>query len=311
MSMTLVSVIIPNYNHAKYLDERIQSVLNQTYQDFELIILDDCSPDNGASRSIIEKYRHNPHVSHIVYNEVNSGSAFKQWHKGFGLAKGDLIWIAESDDSCAPEFLETLVHGYLEHHAVLAFCRSERYGINGNKELLLLQTNLRHDITISGRDFISTYMIDRNSVANASSAIFNREVALKVDRRYMTLQGEGDWLFWIEIMEYGNVFFCTKALNYYRWHGLNTTMNLAVSGIGDIEHKIFFDFLVNCKYIPSHLIFEKKIAYISKMLHSDYFESKTVKSRALNVWDKYRFYRLYILLRDVKYAIILFLKNII
>ena len=108
----LVSVIVPNYNHSRFLDQRIQSILNQTYKNFELIILDDCSPDNGASKSVIEKYRDNPHVSHIVYNESNSGSTFKQWDKGINLSKGDLVWIAESDDYCEPTFLETLVHEF-------------------------------------------------------------------------------------------------------------------------------------------------------------------------------------------------------
>ena len=79
----MVSVIIPNYNHAKYLEQRIDSVLNQSYQDFEVIILDDCSKDN--SRDVIEKYRSHERVSHIVYNEQNSGGTFNQWNKGLSL----------------------------------------------------------------------------------------------------------------------------------------------------------------------------------------------------------------------------------
>ncbi len=69
--MPTVSVIVPNYNHASFLKQRINSILEQTYQDFELILLDDCSTDN--SREILEQYRSNPHVSHIAHNEINSG----------------------------------------------------------------------------------------------------------------------------------------------------------------------------------------------------------------------------------------------
>src|ERR1700742_1367615 len=107
--MAKVSVIVPNYNHSRYLNQRIDSVLSQTYQDFELIILDDCSTDD--SRKIIKQYQEHPKVSHIVFNETNSGTTFKQWKKGIELAKGKYIWIAESDDWCEPNLLETLVGG--------------------------------------------------------------------------------------------------------------------------------------------------------------------------------------------------------
>ena len=89
--MYKVSVIIPNYCYAAYLEQRIDSVLSQTYQDLEVIILDDNSPDDGLSRMVIEKYRENPHVSHIVYNDENSGSTFKQWDKGISLAEGEYM----------------------------------------------------------------------------------------------------------------------------------------------------------------------------------------------------------------------------
>ena len=111
--MPLVSIIIPNYNHAPFLRQRIDSVLNQSFQDFELIFLDDRSTD--GSRDIIESYRNDPHVSHVVFNEVNTGSAFSQWKKGIGLATGEWIWIAESDDWAEPDFLSTMLAESANH----------------------------------------------------------------------------------------------------------------------------------------------------------------------------------------------------
>ena len=122
-----VSVVIPNYNHAPYLKERIDSVLNQTFQDFELIILDDCSPDN--SRDIINSYASNPHVSHIVFNEVNTRNTFIQWERGVQLACGEYIWIAESDDFCKPNLLESLMK-IIEKRADMSFCYTLSQHVN-------------------------------------------------------------------------------------------------------------------------------------------------------------------------------------
>src|SRR3984893_17231816 len=100
-----VSVIIPNYNHAAYLRQRIDTVLRQTYQDFEVILMDDCSTDD--SRTIISEYSSDPRIR-IELNETNSGSTFRQWKKGIALARGEYIWIAESDDYSDERFLEQL-----------------------------------------------------------------------------------------------------------------------------------------------------------------------------------------------------------
>ena len=107
MEKVKVSVIVPNYNHAAFLHDRISSILNQSYQNFELIILDDCSTDN--SLAIIEQFKEEKAVSHVILNTKNSGSTFKQWEKGLNLAKGEYIWIAESDDFADRQFLERAV----------------------------------------------------------------------------------------------------------------------------------------------------------------------------------------------------------
>jgi len=87
-----------------YLIQRIESILNQSYHDYEVIIMDDCSTDNSAE--IIEKYRNHPNVANIIYNTSNSGSTFHQWNKGVDVAKGKYIWIAESDDIAEYTFLQ-------------------------------------------------------------------------------------------------------------------------------------------------------------------------------------------------------------
>jgi glycosyltransferase involved in cell wall biosynthesis len=104
--MPVISVIVPNFNHAPYLEQRIESILNQTFQDFELILLDDCSTDSSVE--VLKRYAEHPKLSHLVINEQNSGSTFRQWDKGIALAKGEYVWIAESDDVADPFFLETI-----------------------------------------------------------------------------------------------------------------------------------------------------------------------------------------------------------
>ena len=76
----LVSVILPNYNHSAYLRERIDSILTQEFQDFELIILDDRSTDDSVA--VINGYKAHPRVSHIIVNEQNTGNTFIQWERG-------------------------------------------------------------------------------------------------------------------------------------------------------------------------------------------------------------------------------------
>ena len=155
----LVSVIIPNYNHAPFLKERIDSVLNQSYRNFEVILLDDYSTDN--SRDIIESYRRHEKISHIEFNTMNSGSTFKQWEKGINFAKGEWIWIAESDDIAEPIFLESLI---INEDAFISKIRySASYVINENDEIIsefIVPSNINEDIVnTSVEEFIQNYLI--------------------------------------------------------------------------------------------------------------------------------------------------------
>jgi glycosyltransferase involved in cell wall biosynthesis len=215
-----VSVIIPNYNHAKFLEQRINSVLNQTYKEFEIIILDDSSTDN--SRDIIEKYRNNKKVSSIIYNEKNSGSTFRQWKKGFELATGDLIWIAESDDYADDIFLEKHVNNFKYCNSiVLSYCYS--FLVNDRNEILPIIRNTdrirdNSPIIIDGKDFILKNMIYGNTIYNASAVVFKRNILNHVDENYINYRFCGDWFFWNEILYLGKIAIVYQKMNYFRQH---------------------------------------------------------------------------------------------
>jgi glycosyltransferase involved in cell wall biosynthesis len=71
---------MPNFNHAPYLKERMDSILAQDYQDFEVILLDDASTDESVV--ILNEYTKNPRVKTLIVNDSNSGNTFLQWQRG-------------------------------------------------------------------------------------------------------------------------------------------------------------------------------------------------------------------------------------
>lgn len=260
----MVSAIIPNYNHAPYLNKRIDSVLNQTYTDFELIILDDCSTDN--SREVIEEYRNNNKVSHIVYNTENSGSTFKQWDKGIQLAKGEYIWIAESDDWCEITFVETIMNGLeKEKNCVVGYCQS--YCITDNNNKIKFQSNhIFLEEYVEGKKFIKDFILSRNPIFNAGMAVWKREVYFKISKEYTKYKLSGDYLFWIELCMYGDVFISGRLLNYLRMHGENVGVKSFRSGLNFIEGIPLLKSLLDRNII-------NKQDYITK-LQRDYFAFK-------------------------------------
>lgn len=224
----MISVIIPNYNHANYLQQRIDSVLGQTCNNFEIIILDDCSWDD--SKTIIEKYRESERVRHIVYNEANSGSPFKQWKKGIELAQGDWIWIAESDDFCDNNLLATLlVNANKDNDVVLSYSQSNEADENGN--LLgdvswstdhFKDKHWKNDFVNPGIEEINRYLLYQNTIPNASAVLFKKAAYLKADKEFESMRLCGDWMLWIELLKQGNIAFTASALNYFRSHNATT-----------------------------------------------------------------------------------------
>jgi glycosyltransferase involved in cell wall biosynthesis len=228
-----ISVVIPNYNYERFILQRIYSILYQKVKINELIILDDCSRDN--SRELIDKvYNELSSIINIkkVYNETNSGSAFKQWQKGFKLAEGKYVWIAEADDYCDKQFLRKITKPLKNNQdIVLSYADTAFIDVNGK----IIMRTIKPEIDIrktghwdksyinDGIDEIKNYSYLNCTIANVSSTLMkndNYDDFFKMSGKY---KQAGDWLFYVNIMTRGKISYYNKPLNYYRVHGNNVT----------------------------------------------------------------------------------------
>lgn len=228
-------MIVPNYNHARFLEQRLQSVIDQTFEDFELVFLDDASTDE--SRQVFERFAHDPRVR-AVFNQANSGSVFKQWNRGFAEAVGEYVWIAESDDYADERFLETLV-GALDAHpsAGIAYCQSWAVDENGGRikimELDRAQIDehrWKSDFFNNGRDECARYFVLSCMINNASSALVRRGVVEKIGGADEDWRIAGDWVFWAKMLMESDIVFVAQPLNYWRCHSATVRSSATRSG---------------------------------------------------------------------------------
>ncbi|MEP5567943.1 MAG: glycosyltransferase [Halioglobus sp.] len=229
----LISVIVPNYNHATYLELRLESIFSQTYQNFEVILLDDASTDASAKvlRQFHQRY---PEKSTLVINEENSGGVFHQWERGLNLAKGDIVWIAESDDWCTENFLEALVP-YFENEAImLAYARTVFMDGEGEQQIWSINEYLNdvdpqrwnHPILETGPAIVREAFAVKNIIPNVSSALFRtpRQLEILNDVEWRDMKTCGDWVLYLHLLRGGMLAYSPEACNYYRIHGQNTSV---------------------------------------------------------------------------------------
>ncbi|MHB8413052.1 MAG: glycosyltransferase family 2 protein [Candidatus Acidiferrales bacterium] len=259
--MPKVSVVVPNYNHARFLRKRIDSILQQTFQDFELILLDDCSTDD--SRTILSSYAGGPRIR-IEFNDANSGSTFKQWNKGVRLARGKYVWIAESDDYADPRLLERLVT-VLDADPKIAFtyCRSRRVSVDddldGFADFYLAEIDPHRwtaDYCADGCDECRNYFVRANSVPNASSVVFQKVLYEYVGGADESLHLCGDWKLWASLALTGNVAYLAEPLNYFRFHDASVRSKSEQMS-GDVVERLRVVGWVLHQVTPTETVLEK------------------------------------------------------
>ena len=219
-----VSVIIPNYNYENYLGERIYSICNQTHKPCEIIFLDDNSSDKSLEKAetILKQY---DIPYRIIPNEKNNG-CFKQWGKGIRLAEGDIVWIAEADDLCELNFIETLISSFEDQEVNLAYTQSKI--INEKSEILmgnyldytndLSTTKWLRDYKAYGQEEIVDSLGIKNTIPNASGVLMRKSALLEHVEELEKYVICGDWFTYVALLKNGKLFFSSKALNMHRRH---------------------------------------------------------------------------------------------
>lgn len=233
-----VSVVVPNYNYGKYIKKRIRSILKQTYPIYELIVLDDASTDGSAEmlKSVVLDLKlKNPEMRvRFVGSKDNSGKAMAQWKKGFELAEGDFVWIAEADDLCSRRFLEEVIKGFDNPEVVLSY--AESMIINGAGVVIAPNFRWSRDkektghykksYIKDGRQEIEEIMAIRCTIPNVSGVVFRKSAIKPKDlEKAIEFSQVGDWYFYVKTLEGGKISYNRKALNRFRVHKGSKTAN--------------------------------------------------------------------------------------
>lgn len=233
-----VTAVIPNYNYAHYLHDRILSIVKQTYPVSELIILDDCSKDNSIE--VIEKEmlwlkEEYPNISvKFIPNKTNSGNVFKQWQKAFEYSSGDYLWICEADDLCSKYFLNSVIKGFDDNKVVLSYAESKainEYGKVFKKDLrdwidIFATGHWNNDYIEDGNHELKYFLSTNNTIANASGVVFKKDKRIDFIKYLNKAQKytlAGDWYFYSKVLLNNKISYVADSLNYHRIHSSSVT----------------------------------------------------------------------------------------
>lgn len=257
-----VTAIVPNYNHAPFLRKRLDSILAQTYPLVDIIILDDASTDESCS--IISEYASRyPERIRVFFNSDNSGNVFDQWHKGYEMATGELVWFCESDDYCEPDFLAKLLPAFLDQSVMLAFGKVQY--VDGNEAKLPGLDAYRETAEAEIWDervkrpakewFFGAFGV-KNVIPNVGGSVWRRghlrDDDWELARRFRIM---GDWFLYCVVAGGGQIAYEPRAVSYFRIHGDNTSAGDAQKQAAYYQEYVWLMTALKVRWpIPDHTV---------------------------------------------------------
>jgi glycosyltransferase involved in cell wall biosynthesis len=272
-----VSVVVPSYNYAGFMEQRLASIFAQTYPVREVIVLDDASTDDSVAvaRRAAEEWKRDIAL-HV--NTRNSGSVFRQWRRAAECASGDYVWIAEADDAADPALLAQLVRLLRDGPDVdLAFCDSRAVDCDGAplwpsyREYYAQSgaVGLAESGVFAAREFARLFLSERNLILNVSAVIWKRDALLAALERcgadLNSLKAAGDWRLYLELMaeSEGSVAWLAAPLNIHRRHDASVTHSLgAAAHVSEVAR---MHLLVREKFSPDAETQARQDAYLAEI----------------------------------------------
>lgn len=255
--MILVSIIMPLFNNEKYVSETIESVLNQTFNDFELIIIDDCSRDN--SREIVRKYREKDNRIKLISHNKNTGIA-KTTNDGLDIANGKFIAFIDSDDVWDQRKLEKQLKVLENNENYIVWSEGEVIDENSEPTGQTF-TQIHNAITKKKSGNIFNELLQGNYLFKSSLILKKKNIG---NRRFNErLRILDDYLFELALATKYNYFFINEPLTKYRIHGTNITCDQ--KSIGTDLFKLRTIIIKNYdKYIPKSIKWDLILGIINQ-----------------------------------------------
>ncbi|SFN30255.1 Glycosyl transferase family 2 [Formivibrio citricus] len=217
----LASIVVTSYNHAEYLAQRMDSILAQTYENMEIVVVDDCSTDN--SLEILNKYASHPKVK--IFPLQKNGGYANACNFGVSQCRGEFVMFAECDDFNSPEHVAALMQALNSHpSAVAAYCRSHIVDSCGNTlrdDYQCREPSFRNICANSAlipAKIMQRFLLRSCVIPNMSAAMFRRTEFLKIGGLSTKFTACADWDFWCRLAERGDVYYVATPLNFFRTH---------------------------------------------------------------------------------------------
>lgn len=227
----LVSVVVPSYNHAEFLVRRMDSLVSQTYQNIEILVIDDCSTESNIE--IIRRYSAYPNIK-LIIREQNGGWVTVN-NQGVEVSSGEFILFAQCDDDCDPRLIERLVDAMkINPTAGIAFCRSLLIGEHdqvlgddfGGRESSF-RVRCATDTLVTDSE-MNRFLLHSCVIPNLSAALIRRECFSTIGNFTSSYRVSGDWDWFFKIASRYDFAYVAEPLNKFRQH--ETTIRSSTKG---------------------------------------------------------------------------------